>query len=136
MTIPNELRREVVLRAENRCEYCRLSQAGQEATFHIDHVVPVVEGGPTELSNLALACVSCSLKKGARQFAPDPETDESVRLFHPRTDEWKNHFRWDGTEVLALTAIGRATASLLDLNRPLIRAIRDEEAHWHRHPPE
>ena len=31
---------EVVLRAGQRCEYCRLSQLGQEATFHIDHVIP------------------------------------------------------------------------------------------------
>ena len=27
-------------RALGRCEYCQLSQAGQEATFHIDHVMP------------------------------------------------------------------------------------------------
>ena len=28
------LRAEVVLRAGNRCEYCQLSQLGQEATLH------------------------------------------------------------------------------------------------------
>jgi hypothetical protein len=32
------LRRAVIRRAADRCEYCGLSQAGQEATFHIDHV--------------------------------------------------------------------------------------------------
>ena len=37
--IAASLRNEVVLRAGGRCEYCRLSQAGQEATFPIDHVV-------------------------------------------------------------------------------------------------
>src|SRR6201999_1385800 len=57
------LHAEVVLRAGNRCEYCGLSQLGQEAAFHIDHVVPRAEGGPTVASNLALACVSCSLRK-------------------------------------------------------------------------
>lgn len=36
--IPDFLRDQVVLRAGNRCEYCGLSQAGQEATFHVDHV--------------------------------------------------------------------------------------------------
>jgi len=30
------LRQSVVMRAANRCEYCCLSQEGQEATFHID----------------------------------------------------------------------------------------------------
>lgn len=37
MSDPNAgLRRLVVERAGNRCEYCRLAQEGQEATFHID----------------------------------------------------------------------------------------------------
>ena len=65
MAIPAELRRKVIARAENRCEYCGLSQNGQEATFHVDHIVPVIEDGPTEFDNLALACVSFSLKKGS-----------------------------------------------------------------------
>lgn len=87
------LHEEVVLRAGNRCEYCRLSQAGQEATFHIDHVIPRVAGGPTTLDNLALACVSCSLRKWARQTAPDPATGEDAPLFSPRTQMWTEHFR-------------------------------------------
>jgi hypothetical protein len=29
---------------------------GQEATFHVDHVVPVIAGGPDTGDNLALAC--------------------------------------------------------------------------------
>ncbi len=70
--IPARLRRLVIRRAAERCEYCGLSQAGQEATFHLDHITPVVAGGPTTAGNLALACVSCSLRKGARQTAPDP----------------------------------------------------------------
>ena len=37
--IPVELRQLVNDRAAGRCEYCSLSQDGQEATFHIDHVV-------------------------------------------------------------------------------------------------
>ncbi len=57
------LRDEVSLRAGDRCEYCGLSQVGQEATFHIDHVVPQAARGPTTAENLALACVSCSLRK-------------------------------------------------------------------------
>jgi len=38
---------EVVRRAGNRCEYCGLSQVGQEAAFHLDHVLPRTAGGPT-----------------------------------------------------------------------------------------
>jgi hypothetical protein len=51
------LRSLVAERAQNRREYCWLSQVGQEATFHIDHVVPPTAGGPTDEDNLALACV-------------------------------------------------------------------------------
>jgi len=74
--IPARMRRLVIRRAADRCEYCGLSQAGQEATFHIDHIVPVVGGGATVAANLALACVSCSLRKGARRTAPDPVSEE------------------------------------------------------------
>ena len=45
MVIPANLRRQVIKRAANCCEYCGLAQTGQQATFHIDHVVPVVAGG-------------------------------------------------------------------------------------------
>ena len=129
------LRDEVVLRASGRCEYCGLSQAGQEATFHIDHVVPRAASGLTEADNLALACVSCSLRKWARQAAPDPETDEEAPLYNPRAQRWADHFRWDGVVVVPLTPTGRATTATLAMNRPLIVAIRSEEAERGRHPP-
>lgn len=131
-----ELRRQVVERARGRCEYCGLSQEGQEATFHVDHVVPRSAGGGPELSNLALACVSCSLHKAARMTAVDAQTGEETRLFHPRRDRWKDHFRWEGVVVTGLTAVGRTTVRALRLNRPLIVAIRTEEEWLGRHPPE
>ena len=132
--IPAELRRRVLLRAEGRCEYCRLSQEGQEAAFHIDHIVPVAEGGPTEADNLALACVSCSLRKAARLYAPDPQSGQEVDLFHPRCDRWPDHFRWEGVHLKGRTPTGRATIAALDMNRVLILAIRREEAARGRHP--
>jgi hypothetical protein len=125
----------VRLRARGRCEYCQLSQLGQEAVFHIDHIVPRAAGGPTVEANLALACVSCSLRKGARRTATDPETRAEEPLFHPRQQVWADHFRWDGERLVALTATGRATAAALALNRPIIVAIRQEEAARGRHPP-
>ena len=134
MLIPAPLRRLVIQRAANRCEYCGLAQASQEATFHIDHVVPLDAAGGTTASNLALACVSCSLRKGAKQTATDPSTGKEVRLFNPRKDSWRVHFRWKGTEVFALSPAGRATLHALKLNRPIMLAIREEEALRGRHP--
>ncbi|GAB4344348.1 MAG: hypothetical protein OHK0047_37310 [Leptolyngbyaceae cyanobacterium] len=134
-TIPASLRRLVIERANNRCEYCGISQIGQVATFHIDHIVPVVAGGETTADNLALACVSCSLRKGARQELEDLETGETVSVFNPRQQDWKQHFAWNGVEMVGLTPTGRATITALNLNRETMLAIRAEEELLGRHPP-
>ncbi|MBE9199922.1 MULTISPECIES: HNH endonuclease signature motif containing protein [unclassified Nodularia (in: cyanobacteria)] len=135
VTIPIALRRLVIKRASDHCEYCSLSQVGQAATFHIDHITPVVAGGTTTANNLALACVSCSLRKAARQMVEDPETGEKVLIFNPRQQVWKEHFHWDGVKVVGLTAIGRATINTLKMNREIMLAIRAEEEFLGRHPP-
>ncbi|MBM4046516.1 MAG: HNH endonuclease, partial [Planctomycetes bacterium] len=98
--IPAGLRRLVIRRAAGRCEYCALSQEGQEATFHIDHVIPAATGGPTAADNLALACVSCSLRKEARLSAVDPQTGSEATLYNPRRDSWHEHFRWQGVQLV------------------------------------
>ena len=126
--VPARLRRLVVGRSSNRCEYCHLSQVGQEATFHIDHINPLARGGRTVAGNLALACVSCSLRKAARVTAVDPQTGAGAPIFNPRQDNWSEHFSWDGVRLVGLTSAGRATVQALDLNRALILAIRQEEA--------
>jgi hypothetical protein len=133
--MPAALRQTVIQRARNAYEYCGLSQEGQEATFHIDHVVPRVSGGETISENLALACVSCSLRKAARRAAVDPLSGIPAALYNPRSEVWNEHFRWDGVSVVGLTATGRATVAALQMNRPLILAIRQEEAAFGRHPP-
>lgn len=136
MSVSERLRREVVQRAEDRCEYCRLSQTGQEAKFHVDHVQPVAEGGETLIESLALACVSCSLQKGARRRANDPVTGSKAPLFHPQRQRWDSHFAWRGVRVFGITPTGRATVELLKMNRMLALAIRAEERAHGRHPPE
>jgi HNH endonuclease len=132
--IPASLRRNVIQRADNRCEYCGLSQAGQVATFHIDHIIPIAANGATVAENLALACVSCSLRKSAKQTVQDPETLAMVFILHPRQQIWREHFQWNGVKVLGLTATGRGTIQSLDLNRAIMLAIRAEEELLGRHP--
>jgi HNH endonuclease len=133
--VPAALVRQVVERAGDRCEYCGLAQLGQEARFHVDHVIPLASQGPTTIENLALACVSCSLRKGDRLTATDPDTQTEVPVFNPRAQRWADHFRWDAVTVIGLTPSGRATIVALDMNRPIIQAIREEEAARGRHPP-
>ena len=133
--IPRLLREQVIKRANNRCEYCLLSQTGQEATFHIDLVSPRTLKGGTTLDNLALACVSCSLRKSAKVSATDPENGLEVQLYNPRSQLWSEHFQWKGALAVPLTTIGRATIAALALNRSIMLEIRREELARGRHPP-
>jgi hypothetical protein len=132
--ISASLRALVTERAGDRYEYCQLSQRGQEATFHIDHVIPRRDEGETVADNLALACVGCSLRKGARVAAADPHTGVAAPLFNPRKSAWSEHFRWHGVVLEGLTPTGRATVEALAMNRPLVTAIREEETLLGRHP--
>lgn len=118
-----------------RCEYCGLSQLGQAATFHVDHIIPIYAKGATVFENLALACIHCSLRKGARTVVADPQSGGEVPLFHPREQQWNHHFRWRGTELRGVTAVGRATIAALSLNSPEHLIIRSFEARLDRHPP-
>jgi hypothetical protein len=43
--------------------------------------------------------------------------------------------QWNGIRAVGLTPTGRATIDLLEMNRALILAIREEEAERGRHPP-
>jgi hypothetical protein len=102
-----------------------MPQAGQEATFHVDHVRPRRDGGPTTLENLALACVSCSLRKGARSEARDPLTGDAAGVFNPRTQVWEEHFQIaEDFLILGRTPTGRASVELLRMNRPTAVEIR------------
>ena len=62
------------------------------------------------------------------------QTGTRIRLFHPRLDDWNEHFSWDGPRLTGLTAIGRATIEALKLNRELVIAIRREELLQGRFP--
>ena len=73
----------------------------------------------------------------------DPKTQEQVSLFHPRQQEWSEHFIWtkDGIKIVGITIIGRATISRFDFNderrdEPSIQVARNfwVESGWH--PPQ
>lgn len=104
-------------RAKHRCEYCQLHQDDSPlAALHIEHIRPIKHGGTDALENLCLACIDCNLHKGTNLTGIDPDTDEITPLFHPRKDNWDEHFIWNGTRVTGRTAVGRATIRVLDLN--------------------
>ncbi len=101
------LRLEVRARAGEICEYCRLPQsASRLVLFHIEHIVARQHGGTTERENLALACSHCNFHKGPNVAALDPENGNLVPLYHPRRDNWHEHFGWNGTTIVGNTDVG------------------------------
>jgi 5-methylcytosine-specific restriction endonuclease McrA len=97
-----QTRAQVRDRAGNRCEYCQLHQDDSPlAVLHVEHVIPKVHGGTDDLENLALACIDCNLHKGPNLTGIDPESNRVTELFHPRRQQWVEHFEWRGGLVMS-----------------------------------
>ena len=121
------LRRTVIQRAGERCEYCLLSSRFQVGGFEVDHILPLSRGGPTLLENLAFACPVCNGRKLNHINGTDSISGELVALFQPRTQNWHDHFQWSVDspfEIVALSSGGRATIHRLALNDPEMVRLR------------
>lgn len=116
--VPGDLRRFVIDRAGSCCEYCRVHQDDSDLSFHIEHIIATSHGGKTSQENLALSCVRCNLLKGSNIAAADPQTGDPTFLYHPRRDQWNEHFYVEAPLIVPITAEGRATIFVLRLNEP------------------
>ena len=114
--IPVALRQLIYEQAEGRCEYCLIPDDAAFAAHEIDHVIAEKHGGLTEANNLALSCSLCNKQTGSDLTSIDPETNQIVRLFNPREDRWRDHFRLSEGRIVPLSATGRVTERLLRLN--------------------
>lgn len=135
--IPVALRRQIREDAEARCGYCHTLEAFIGMPLEIDHLFPEALGGATVRENLWLACARCNDFKGDRIKAVDPQAGNEVPLFNPRTQRWQAHFRWslDGSNIIGLTAIGRATVQALRLNNDFVLVARNFWLTVGRWPP-
>lgn len=136
-SLSETLRQKVRQRAGNRCEYCLSNQDYIMGRLQIDHIQPLAKGGTDTEDNLCLACELCNQYKWIQTESLDPQSGETVSLFHPRQQQWKEHFTWsaEGTEIIGLTACDRATIDALRLNNNLAVIVRQNwvKAGWH--PP-
>jgi hypothetical protein len=135
--IPTSLRRIVQARSKGYCEYCYSPEAYATEGFVVEHVYPRVAGGLSTLDNLAWSCIGCNSHKHAKTTAIDPQTQQSVALFNPRTQLWQDHFRWDDypTQIIGTTPCGRATVEALYLNRQGVVNLRSLLVLAKKHPP-
>lgn len=112
-----ETRRQVRERATHRCEYCLLPQAASPFfTFHIEHILATQHIQDDSLDNLCLACPHCNLHKGPNLTTVDPVSRELIPLFHPRKQEWRDHFTVEDARIEGLSETGAATSRLLKMN--------------------
>jgi len=117
--IPSEVRRLVAKRADFLCEYCLLHEEDTFFGCEIDHVVSEKHGGGSEPDNLAYACLACNRNKGSDIASLAAGAMEPTRLFNPRRDQWKEHFRFTGQpecSIEPLSPIGEVSIRVLRLN--------------------
>lgn len=114
--IPIALRREVIERSSNCCEYCCLSQDDNYFTFHVDHIISEKHQGKTTSNNLCLSCPSCNIAKGSDIAGADVNTGKATYLYHPRQQHWADHFDLTNGYIHGKTPEGRLTVQLLQLN--------------------
>lgn len=136
-TISAANRRWVRERANFICEYCQSAELLTGLKCEIDHIVPRALGGTDNVENLCAACSVCNGHKHSKVEGIDPETDQTVSIFHPRQQAWHENFQWsrDGSQILGITTCGRATIEALNLNAPLRVVARRIWAQTGRHPP-
>jgi hypothetical protein len=132
-----ELQRKIRDRFGKCCAYCQTAEFLTAMTFEFEHISPLAVGGETTFENLCFACPSCNRYKGDRQTAIDTDSGETVALFHPQEQVWREHFTWSeiGSEMRGLTAIGRATIAGLQMNRPALVRARAMWVKLDEHPP-
>ena len=101
-SISNKLRFEVFKRDSFTCQYC--GRKAPDVILECDHIVPIAEGGPTNMLNLITSCQECNRGKGKR-----PLTDtQTVRAQREQMDR--------------LNAIREQTEMLIEWQKELIKA--------------
>ena len=84
---------EIARRANHHCEYCQAPEVVFNFPFEVEHIIPIYKNGTNDPSNLALSCRSCNLHKGIQISGILADTEQTIRFFNPRVDQWENYFK-------------------------------------------
>jgi len=84
-------------RYQFKCAYCGLDGSRDfetwfNANFAVDHIKPRKCGGTDDPENLALACHSCNLYKGAIRCESIEEAKEAIRKKKRQAQDWYEKF--------------------------------------------
>lgn len=64
--ISKSIRHEVFVKDDFKCVEC--GATNQQTTLHVDHIIPVSQGGSDELRNLQTLCEQCNIAKNNRAW--------------------------------------------------------------------
>lgn len=121
MSVSQEIRDQVRLRAGYACEYCSVTETNTAGQLTLDHFRPQSRGGSDALDNLLYCCHRCN------EYKSDywPQAGDASALWNPRSEAFGVHFveLADGS-LYATDSIGIFTLKQLRLNRPPLVAFR------------
>jgi hypothetical protein len=108
----------IAQRANHRCEYCKAPEVVFNFPFEVEHIIPLSRQGTNDETNLALSCRSCNLRKGIRISGIEARSKLEVRFFHPRKEQWTEHFQVDAQsgKIIEITPVGAVTVAYLEMN--------------------
>jgi hypothetical protein len=86
---PNQ-RRAILERDGHACRYC--GAVGDN--LEVDHITPVVHGGPNEQWNLVAACWSCNNRKSDLMWGVGAPMPDFVAVAYRRMAEHREEERW------------------------------------------
>jgi hypothetical protein len=90
LPVRKSLRFDIFQRDSFTCRFCGAQPP--EVILHIDHLVPVIDGGANDPENLVTACQDCNLGKGRKSLLtepPFPDTDLKLLKIHQQTLEYE-----------------------------------------------
>jgi hypothetical protein len=134
-SLDTKLRNAVVQRDGGKCrgieEYdCPLRERSSDASgFHVDHILPVADGGKDELENLQLLCPCCHAVKTKR----DADNRNTLAALKRQKEDLKKELR----ELGVRDKIEREQAEIKQLKERLevakrgdkyVRALEDEDS--------
>lgn len=135
--IPLKMQNKIRIQAQNRCGYCLLPQNLNPTLLEIEHIIATANGGTDDEENLWLACRECNSHKSTKEKGFDKKSKRRVKLFNPRKQNWKRHFKFnlEKTKIIGKTACGRGTVEALKLNNETLVAVRKLWVKFNLFPP-
>lgn len=108
MAVSTRTRFEVFKRDGFTCCYCGRNRDGDGVKLHVDHVIPVAEGGSDSIENLVTACQDCNLGKAANlldERAPVPDIAGHVATMRAKREKLREYAQQKAIEEAATSMV-------------------------------